>query len=556
MTAKWQSARSNPPSFYKRRWSLVSFLKCVTLCLLCLCLLRYLPILLPSSLLTTVFAAAAVAQSSVTQSSFAQSQASNSPSYSPARPPAIPLAIRSPYTSAWSSTTGGGTLNSNGVIFWPGNSLGWEGIITVDRISYEWLGTGSQDLPVLDNLQLATPLTVSYDSQYSNFTFAAGPVELTASFLSAILPTDLCRTSIPLSYLTVTTKSTDNNTHNVQLYNDINGAWISYERNVTLEWTLYQGSNPINDRTTSSRNDSSIYSWLYGLQQPYEFGEEHDFPQWGNFTFSSSQGSAQNMSYGSGYSVDVRYQYVNQHSLQNYVDPDYRESGAKEPVFAFSHDLGVVSGAGSAAATYTLGSVQQPVMRYLTSAGIVSLQPWWMKCYGDIFSMISYHYNDLSQSQQLASQWEGQLKSDVQSYYSANGGPAIYGNSSSTSQSTYANDTTANGEQYTFNSNNRYGFLDANNFTGLALPNVREDEAYYSIVALSARQVMGAYVLAIPPDGDCHTTQNSSEPLIFQKEISSDGNINTVDVMCKFLIILPSSTSNLSRPRDAILPLR
>lgn len=40
------------------------------------------------------------------------------PVYSPARPPSVPLAVRSPYTSAWSSTSDNNTLNSNGVTFW------------------------------------------------------------------------------------------------------------------------------------------------------------------------------------------------------------------------------------------------------------------------------------------------------------------------------------------------------------------------------------------------------------------------------------------------------
>ena len=88
------------------------------------------------------------------------------------------------------------------------------------------------------------------------------------------------------------------------------------------------------------------------------------------------------------------------------------------------------------------------------------------------------------------------------------------------------------GDQYIFDPNNAYGFLDPNNFSGVAIPDVAEAEAYYSIVALSARQVMGAYVLAVPPIDTCsNTSTNTSEPLMFQKEISSDGNVNTVDVM-------------------------
>jgi hypothetical protein len=509
------------------------------------------------------FASLVIAQDPYTN--FTDSNGHVLPAYSPARPPAIPLAVRGPYTNAWSSTAGNGTLNTNGVIFWPGNTLGWEGIVTVDGISYEWLGTGSQNLPELDNLKTATPLTVSYDSQYSNFTFAAGAIELTASFLSSVLPKDLCRTSIPLSYLTVTTKATDNATHSVQLYNDVNGAWISYESNATLNWALYQGSTSVNG-SSNYTSSSSVHSWIYELEESFEFGELYDFPEWGNFTFSSAQGSAKKFSYGSASSLNLRYKYLSQLSLNNLVDSDYRGSGQSEPVFAFSHDLGSVGSSASAAVTYTLGAVQQPIMRYLTADGVVPLQPWWTKCYGDIFQLIDYHYNDLTETQVLAAQWEAQLKADIDTFYAND--PPVYSNSTPSPPYQYPNGTgVVDGEKYIFDSDNAYGFLDANNFSGIAVPGIEEDEAYYSIVALSARQVMGAYVLTVPPSG----TSNSDEPLMFQKEISSDGNVNTVDVMCEQPLPIEStvcfelhhilaSVPDLlilypGRPGDALLPV-
>jgi len=135
-------------------------------------------------------------------------------------------------------------------------------IVTVDGISYEYLGTGSQTLPSLPNLMPAIPLTVSYDSQYSNFTFSAGPVEVTASFLSSVLPKDLCRTSIPLSYMTTSVRSTDNSTHDVKFYSDVNAAWVASESNVTTQWSLYEGSNSINGTGNSTTgNSTSVYSW-------------------------------------------------------------------------------------------------------------------------------------------------------------------------------------------------------------------------------------------------------------------------------------------------------
>ena len=131
----------------------------------------------------------------------------------------------------------------------------------MDGISYEYLGVGSQSLPSLPNLKTAVPLTVSYDSQYSNFTFSAGPVELTASFLSSVLPKDICRTSIPLSYLTTSVRSTDNATHDVQFYSDVNAVWITYETNVTIEWNLYEGQNVVNGSGNATGQPGSIYSW-------------------------------------------------------------------------------------------------------------------------------------------------------------------------------------------------------------------------------------------------------------------------------------------------------
>ncbi|GAB7357031.1 hypothetical protein MBLNU459_g7856t1 [Dothideomycetes sp. NU459] len=428
-----------------------------------------------------------------------------------------------------------GTLNTNGVIFWPGTSVGWEGIITVDGTSYEYLGTGSQSLPSLKNLRPAVPLSVSYDASHSNFTFAAGPVHVTASFLSPVLPQDLCRTSIPLSYWQTSYESTDGGTHDVQLYSDVNAAWISYESNKTILWNLFEGNTVVNGSGNITRDSSLVYSWIFELEQQYEFAEESDFPSWGNFTYSSSLGQAQNFSFESGFSATLRYGFVMDHGLSDIVDANYRASGSMEPVFAYAHDFGSST---KGSALYTIGSVQQPIIRYLTSEGLLPLQPWWTKCYGDIFQMINFHYEDFETSQAKSASFDAQLRADVDRYYNAN--PAVYSNSTpspppyySNGSQGYADGTDQFGQQYIFDPNTAYGFLDPNNFSGIAIPDVSEAESYYGIVALSTRQIMGAYVLTVPPSLSCDnsSTNNQSEPLMFQKEISSDGNVNTVDVM-------------------------
>lgn len=53
---------------------------------------------------------------------------------------------------------------------------------------------------------------------------------------------------------------------------------------------------------------------------------------------------------------------------------------------------------------------------------------------------------------------------------------------------------------------------------------------YAAIVSLSARQAIGATVLAESAEGRVRDGRGS-KPLLFLKEISSDGNMNTVDVI-------------------------
>ena len=412
--------------------------------------------------------------------------------------------------------------------------MGWEGIVQVDGVSYEWLGTGSQDLPKLRNLKAAIPLTISYDSQYSNFTFAAGPVELTAHFLSPVLPKDYCRTSIPLSYLTVSTRAMDNDAHDVRLYTDVDGAWAANDLDAALTWDIFAG-NTVTNGSNVTTSASTVHSWVIQLQEQYLFGESNQFPQWGNFTFSTSRGRAQALRYQSGHSLDLRYNFVVGEPLNNLDDGDYRPRQTRDPVFAYSHNLGRVGAGGSPEVLFTLGSVQQPAIRFLTPDGLTSLQPWWTTCgYGDLLGLIHYHYNDFRQSQALGARYDSDLKQAVNAYYMSNAA-SVYSNGGPSQPPSYWNGTSGEGythgvdqfgQEYIFNSDTSYGFLGPNHTcysTGIAVPDVSEAQSYYSIVALAARQIMGAYVLTVNPE-------SPNEPVAWQKEISSDGNVNTVDV--------------------------
>ena len=93
------------------------------------------------------------------------------------------------------------------------------------------------DSPSISGLQKAVPSTVSYDSHYSNFTFDAGPLRVTASFFSPVLPKDLCRSSVPMSYLEVSYSAMDEKSHDVQVYSDVNGMWLA-NGELPIKWEL------------------------------------------------------------------------------------------------------------------------------------------------------------------------------------------------------------------------------------------------------------------------------------------------------------------------------
>ncbi|KAI1082170.1 DUF1793-domain-containing protein [Whalleya microplaca] len=427
---------------------------------------------------------------------FTTADGQNLPVYSPLRPPAVPLAVRSPYTSAWTSTQYNAPLNGRSTIFWPGNSLGWEGIVVVDGNSYEYMGAVIDDYPELANFNSSKPQEVKFDSQYSNFTFLAGPVTITASFFSPVTPRDVCRSSIPLSYLTTSVRSNDGQPHHIQFYSDVDIAWIGPDNEFDVVNDIYKGGSPIDGTGNVTDSPAELFSWILQKGKPYLFGESSDFPQWGNFSYTTSPMGAASFTYQKGPATSVRFGFVNNPVLNNNNGgPATRGFGSSVPVYAFSHDMGTVL---ETSVRYTIGSIQNPVIKYLHKGGVSNLAPWWLTCYGEMHDMIHFHWDDFTVAQKLGNQFEARLRED-----------------------------------FVFDSTNAYGYLDPANATGVAVPFVSEPDSYYAIVALSARQVMGSYVYATPPSATntSEPVADPTEPFMFQKEISSNGNIQTVDVL-------------------------
>ena len=140
----------------------------------------------------------------------------------------------------------------------------------------------------------------------------------------------------------------------------------------------------------------------------------------------------------------------------------------EEPIFAFakSFRLNASSSAASSkdSVLFTLAHIQNPVAQFAAARGLTLMQPLWASWFGSVAELLKFHYLDFSNAFRLAGNYSTQLAEDAQ-------------------------------------------------HSGA--------EDYVEIVALTARQVLGATSFSGTPDN----------PILFLKEISSNGNFQTIDVI-------------------------
>jgi hypothetical protein len=139
-------------------------------------------------------------------------------------------------------------------------------------------------------------------------------------------------------------------------------------------------------------------------------------------------------------------------------------------VFAFSKTFShgdnssVSSSSKVSSVLLTISHVQDPVVQYASARGLTLMKPLWKSWFFSDGDMLHYHYKDFASALALSQNYSDQLAVDA-----------------------YKSGSTS----------------------------------YVDIVALSARQVMGATSFSGTPES----------PILFLKEISSNGNTQTVDVI-------------------------
>ncbi|QDS74035.1 hypothetical protein FKW77_009079 [Venturia effusa] len=383
-------------------------------------------------------------------------------------PPVLPLIVRNPYLSTWLPNARDEPWKK-WPIFYTGQEMGFGVLASVPQTDtvYPLLGRPHDSL---DNSGHAHGYKVAFP-HYEGAKYDASTTNLTYTIPAPSKHSSLNPLKIVLSFLSpVTPQSTLRQSipaayltvyvegdFAVDVYVDINGQWVSGDRGSHIQWELQQ---------QGIGGEKSLKTWSVQRRDQLLFTEWWDRAEWGTLYFSGPS----DVQHECGTSALLRQRFSRTGTLQNQVDRSFRSIMDEEPVFAFSKSF-ELGGSGTTSKNktedsvmFTIAHIQDPVVQYASERGLTLMRPLWKSWFLTDDALIKYHYLDFLNADAFASNYSAQLALDA--YKSGS-------------------------------------------------------DSYVDIVAISARQVLGATSFSGTPEN----------PLIFLKEISSNGNCQTVDVI-------------------------
>lgn len=131
---------------------------------------------------------------------------------------------------------------------------------------------------------------MNYDASTTNLTYyipapssvnSTSSLEIVLSFLSPITPTSTLRQSIPASYLSIHIKGD----FNVTIYVDLNGQWVSGDRNNHITWDFQQ---------QSFKNGDGLNTFRVQRKEEQMLTEHDDRAEWGTMHFTGPKVSLVN----------------------------------------------------------------------------------------------------------------------------------------------------------------------------------------------------------------------------------------------------------------------
>ncbi|KAL0061627.1 hypothetical protein AAF712_011544 [Marasmius tenuissimus] len=284
-------------------------------------------------------------------------------------PSLAPIIVRSPYLNAWANLTSENSKPNRWPTFWTGNRLlGWAGFIRVDDNVYEWFGETMKGLPfnwtegqkhdraTLNDLLITPTRTV--------YIMTAGTVQFNVTFLSPIEPDDVVLQSFPFGYVFVDVASSNGAAPRVQVFSDLTGEWLSSSSDNRIQWDT---------------SISPIISHTAQLSSRGTLKESNEMPDDAVLYYATIPGDGVTWQTGGH---PLRGLFWAHGSLNNTKDTAFRNIRNNWPVFAFSHDLGPVTGTKSIVCA--IGLTRDPVTGPVLGSSGLDLRPYWSTRYKSV----------------------------------------------------------------------------------------------------------------------------------------------------------------------------
>ncbi|KDQ29342.1 hypothetical protein PLEOSDRAFT_157064 [Pleurotus ostreatus PC15] len=227
------------------------------------------------------------------------------------------------------------------------------------------------------------------------------------------------------------------------------------------------GDNSLGATWSTTTGNTFVHQVQLANQVVYS--ERNDHIQQGSAYYATS--NVAGTTFQTGADVTVRAQFLNNGRLPNTQDTNFRAIQDNWPVFAFAHDLGSV-GSTAQSRVIALGHARDPAVQYIiANNGRQDRSLFFFGQFATARDALLSFLGDFNDALTRANAFDAQVNSDASKISSD----------------------------------------------------------YASIVALSIRQAFGATEITISKRAD--GSFNTDDVLVFMKEISSDGNTNTVDVI-------------------------
>ena len=177
------------------------------------------------------------------------------------RPPSVPLVTHDPYFSIWSPAD---RLTDMETVHWTGTKNPMHCMIRIDGQTYRIMGNIPSNIEPLKQEGLTVTPTQSV------YEFRNAKINLTLTFTSPLLTSDLDLLSRPVTYLTWKIVPADGQPHDIQLYFDCGSelAVNNNEQNVTWELPAIEGLNSAKTGTQEQKylnkpGDNIRIDWGY-----------------------------------------------------------------------------------------------------------------------------------------------------------------------------------------------------------------------------------------------------------------------------------------------------